>query len=64
MARRTGIPTILEVAQALCRLVTKFTPIIAQLYPTNTALLAALEAANAACGVLVQQLALVREYGD
>lgn len=64
MARRTGIPTILWTAKRLCDLVTRFTPIITQLYPTNTALQAALAAANAACATLVLEADAVREYGD
>lgn len=64
MARRTGVPSLMKVAERLCFLITKFTPVITQLYPTNTALLAALAAANAACGTLDAELAKVREYGD
>lgn len=64
MTRRTGIPTILQVAQEMCRLIVKFTPVIQAIYPNNTALLAALAAANAACAELVQEVAAVRELGD
>ena len=64
MAQRTGIPTLIQVAQRLCNLVTKFTPVIANAYPTNTALLAALAAANAACAELVTEASQVREFGD
>lgn len=64
MARRTGVPTLLEVAQRLCDLVNRYGPIIALRYPTNAALLAALAAASAACSVLANELAAVREYGD
>lgn len=64
MARRTGVPSILKIAQELCRLITKFTPVITALYPGNTALLAALAAANAACATLVEEVSAVREYGD
>lgn len=64
MARRTGIPSILEIAQTLCRLITKFTPVIVQQYGGNAELLAALAAANTACAALVEQAAAVREYGD
>jgi hypothetical protein len=64
MARRTGVPALLHIAKEMCRLITKFTPVITQLYPTNTALLAALAAANTACAALEAQLAAVREYGD
>lgn len=64
MARRTGIPSLIGVAQELCRLITKFTPLITQLYPDKPALLAALAAANAACAALVAEAAEVRQYGD
>jgi len=64
MATKTGIPTLAKVSLALCRSLTKFTPIIVRLYPDNAALLAALAAASAACQVLQTELAKVREYGD
>jgi hypothetical protein len=64
MTRRTGVPTLLKLAQEMCRLIVKFTPIIQALYGTNTALMAALAAANAACATLVEELAVVRELGD
>jgi len=54
--RRTGLPSMRALAISLCRLVTKFTPIITQLYPENLALLAALSAANAACAALVEEI--------
>lgn len=64
MARKTGVPSILQVARELCRLITKFSPVIASLYPSNTALQAALAAANAACETLASELTAVRELGD
>lgn len=64
MTRRTGIPSLMEVARKMCLLITKFTPVIIKLYPENAALLAALAAANAACSALHEELATVREYGD
>lgn len=64
MARRTGVPAMMVVARRLCTLIVKFTPIIQQLYPTNSALMAALAAANAACSALHVELAAVREFGD
>lgn len=64
MAQRTGIPSILKVAQRLCQLLTTFTPIITTKYGSNASLMAALAAANAACAVLVQEVSAVREYGD
>lgn len=51
--RRDGLPTILKVARELCRLLTKFTPKIIELYPDNTALHDALNDAAAVCAVLV-----------
>lgn len=64
MAKRTGIPSLMFLASRMCRLIIQFSPVIAQLFPSNAALLAALAAANAACAVLHQELALVRDYGD
>ena len=64
MAQRTGIPTMLFIAQRLCALITRYTPIIVTLFPANAALLAALAAANTACAALSQELSAVREYGD
>ena len=63
MTRRTGVPSLMEVARRMCNLITKFTPVIIQLYPSNTALIAALAAANTACAALHAELAEVREYG-
>jgi len=64
VASRTYVPSLLLVSIKLCRLISRATPIITVLYPNNSALLAALAAANAACSELSAQLALVREYGD
>lgn len=64
MATRTGLPTILEVARNLCRLINKFTLVIEVVYPENTALLAALAAANAACAVLASEVQAQIPLGD
>lgn len=56
MGRRTGLPSLRVVAREMCRLVTKFTPVIQRLYPENAALTAALLAANAACAELVTEI--------
>lgn len=64
MAKRTGVPALIGVALELCRLITKFSPVIVATYPSATALHAALAAANAACSVLHVELSEVREYGD
>jgi len=50
--RRDGRTSILQVAHTLCRLLTKFTPIITVLYPEQTELIELLEAANVACDAL------------
>jgi len=64
MARRIGVPTLMRVAHQMCKYIVAFTPAIQRAYPSNSALLAALAAANAACGVLASELQEVREYGD
>ena len=61
---RNGIPTMMIVAKNLCRLIVKYESVIATQFPGNAPLLAALAAANAACGVLAAELALNRDYGD
>jgi len=50
--RRDGLFSLERTARELCRLITKFAPVIARLYPENVALQAALSAAMAACEVL------------
>jgi hypothetical protein len=60
---RIGVYTLRKIARQLCKYVYQFTPAIRAAFPDNTALFAALEAANAACGVLDIQLALVQEEG-
>lgn len=64
MASRTYVPSLLQVATLMCRLIGKASPVIAKLYPDNTALQAALAAALTACQVLSTELAKVRSYGD
>ena len=55
MAQRTGLWTIRQIGLRLCRYIALFTPTIAAAYPNNSALQAALAAANAACQVLVEE---------
>lgn len=64
MARKTGIPTLLELSKKQCKYIVQFTPIITLLFSDNAALLAALQAANETCAVLIIELSKVREYGD
>jgi hypothetical protein len=61
---KTGIPTLLDASKVLCRALSKFAPYIRTLYPDNTALQAALDAAEAACSALTEALEAVRDYGD
>jgi len=63
MATRTGMPAIVAVAREMCRLITKFTPIIRIAVSDNAQVLLALEAANAACSALDEQLAEFIETG-
>lgn len=64
MAVKTGVPTLILVAQRLCQLINAFAPIIRRVYPDNTALHVALETAQAACMVLHNELADVREVAS
>lgn len=63
MTSRIGFYSIRKTAREMCRLVTKFTPVIRLLFPESPALLAALDAANAACAVLVQEIDEVAVQG-
>lgn len=56
MAQRSGLPSILKHARAMCRFIALFTPTIQRLYGGNAALMAALAAANAACEVLATEI--------
>lgn len=64
MATRTGLPSIYKIARELCRLLTKFGPVIRALYPDNATLLAALAAAETACHNLVDEIKAAVEPGD
>lgn len=56
MTSRNGFYSLRKHARLLCKFVTEFTPVIAKLYPTNSTLLTALAAANAACAILVEEI--------
>lgn len=64
MAKRTGAPSIHKVAKRLCILLGKYSGLLSALYPTNTALIAALAAAQAACTTLIAEVEGVLEPGD
>lgn len=64
MVFRTGVPSLMAVAEKLCRLLTKYSNVIQTAYPDATALHVALASALIACSVLLTALAEVREYGD
>lgn len=49
---RPGDKALLTAAQVLCRIVSAFAPIIRAKYPTRTALLAVLTAAEGVCALL------------
>jgi len=44
MAKRTGVPSLMQAARVLCLLITKFTPVIQRLYGNNESLMEALAA--------------------
>jgi len=62
--KKIGVFTTQKYAKLLCKALAWATPLITGAYPSNTALQAALAAANAACATLAAELELVREYGD
>lgn len=64
MARRTGVTTLQNLAQKMCRLITAFSPVIMRVYPESTGVQTALGAARAACETLYEELETIREYGD
>lgn len=59
MTQRTGVFSLLQVSKRMCKLILAFAPIIRRVYPENTALQLALEAAMASCEVLEQELSEV-----
>lgn len=61
--RRDGLYSLQRTARELCRFIVEFSPVIRRLYPTNTALHDALDAALAACTVLEQQVTAEKEQG-
>lgn len=61
--RKDGFYSMRKHGRLLCRFIFQFTPVILKLYPTATALHAALAAANAACEVLVQEIDAVATPG-
>ncbi len=64
MAKRTGVSTLMNLAKHMCRAIVFFTPVIRLAYPGNVLLMAALDAANAACHVLEEELQNVIVAGD
>jgi hypothetical protein len=63
MAKRTGLPSIKKTAKRLCRFLTKYQALIKALYPENTDLHNALDAAQAACALLESEAMNVIELG-
>lgn len=56
MARRTGLSSLRRIGLEMCKMIAFASPIVERIYPGNTALKAALSAANAACEVLVAEI--------
>jgi hypothetical protein len=61
---RTGLPTMLVVAERLCQVISKFGPYLKVLYSDVPALVAAIDAASVACSTLATELEKQRTYGD
>jgi len=64
MATRTGLPTIRKIAQVLCRLIGTWGAVVKASTPGNTSLHTAIDAASAACAVLVVEADLALPVGD
>lgn len=64
MAKRTGATKLQNLALAMCKTIVPFSAIIVKLYPENTSLKLAVEAANTACSVLYEELQAVIPVGD
>lgn len=62
--RRTGLTNIRFIAEKLCKAVALSDPLIRRIYPDNTALHTALDAANIACQVLVAEANAQLPVGD
>jgi len=63
MPRKIGFYSLRKTAKLLCRYLVIFTPIIKKYFPDSPNLHAALDAANVACSVLVDEINLVAEVG-
>jgi len=61
--RRDGLYSLRKTATRLCSLIVAFAPVIQRLYPSNTALHTALDAALAACQALSNAVAEQQEPG-
>lgn len=61
---RTGLSKVRTLARGLCGAVAVATPAIRRIYGSNAALMASLEAANAACALLVEEVDGITVAGD
>jgi hypothetical protein len=61
MARRTGIPSIIELAKRMCDLIIRFQGVIRLITNNDPIVEAALQAALAACDALANSLGEYRE---
>lgn len=64
MARRTGVPTMLQEAEQLQGHITRYTATIQSIYPTNADLIDAMTSCATCLVSLIKELSAVRERGD
>ena len=63
MARKVGFFSMRKFAKLVCKFTLEFGPIVRQVYPSSPTLHAAIDAANAACALLVIEIDLVAPVG-
>jgi hypothetical protein len=61
---RIGAWTLWRASTDLCKAVGKFGPYLKTIHADNEALMAALAAAEAACGLLAAEAYKLRDFGD
>ena len=64
MARRTGVPTMLDEAQSLQQHITQYTPVVQGIFPLSPELVTAMNDCANCLTSLITELSKVREVGD
>lgn len=64
MARKTGVPTLLDEAQGLQKHITQFQPVLGNIFSSNPDLINALADVALCLVPLIKELGAVRELGD